>query len=102
MYTAWDRLKSKKLAPPLNPLLTALSQKNLPQIGQHLYNDFEQILFPQYPLLKKLKVKLKELGCLGCLVSGSGASVFGIFEGKKEKERAIKSLRSEFADFFVF
>lgn len=46
----------------------------------HITNDFELGIFDKYPLIQELKNKLYEKGALYASMSGSGSSVFGIFE----------------------
>ena len=43
-------------------------------------NDFEQSIFPQHPLIKQLKEELYKQGAVYAAMSGSGSSVFGLFE----------------------
>jgi 4-diphosphocytidyl-2-C-methyl-D-erythritol kinase len=49
-----------------------------------LINDFERIVFEAHPALKKIKMHLYEQGALYASLSGSGSSVFGIFEEKPD------------------
>lgn len=44
-----------------------------------MVNDFEESVFPQYPLLAQLKHQLYQAGALYAAMSGSGSSLFGIF-----------------------
>ncbi|MBS1490980.1 MAG: 4-(cytidine 5'-diphospho)-2-C-methyl-D-erythritol kinase [Bacteroidetes bacterium] len=45
-----------------------------------LINDFEKSIFSKYPAIKELKEKMYSLGATYASMSGSGASVYGIFE----------------------
>jgi len=47
-----------------------------------LLNQFEQSIFPKYPLIKELKDSLIQLGAVYASMSGSGSSVFGIYNEK--------------------
>ncbi len=49
-----------------------------------LVNDFEQIVFEKYPAIGTIKNELYEAGALYASMSGSGASVFGIFENEPD------------------
>jgi len=55
-------------------------------------NDFEATLFPKYPLLKEIKRKLYELGAQYASMSGSGSTIFGIFDGPKDLENNFEKL----------
>ena len=45
-----------------------------------MVNDFESALFPEYPVLKEYKEKLYDLGARYASLSGSGSTVYAIFE----------------------
>jgi 4-diphosphocytidyl-2-C-methyl-D-erythritol kinase len=46
---------------------------------ENLSNDFEASIFPKYPVLKTLKNKLYDLGALYASMSGSGSTMYAIF-----------------------
>jgi 4-diphosphocytidyl-2-C-methyl-D-erythritol kinase len=46
----------------------------------HLVNDFEKPIFKKHPKIEKLKQKMYDEGAVYAAMSGSGSSVFGIFE----------------------
>lgn len=46
-----------------------------------LLNDFEPMVFSQYPEIKKIRDQLYEAGAIYAAMSGSGSSVFGLFSG---------------------
>jgi len=47
---------------------------------EKLTNDFEETIFKKHSIIKEVKEKLYSLGAMHASMSGSGASVFGIFE----------------------
>ena len=49
---------------------------------QTVRNDFEESVFPQFPEIAAVKSRLLEMGALYASMSGSGATVFGIFDKK--------------------
>ncbi len=64
-----------------------------------LQNDFELSVFTTHPPIFELKNYFQESGALYSSMSGSGASVFGIFES--DKATTIVDNISEFSDRFV-
>lgn len=50
-----------------------------------LVNDFEASIFPQYPEIASIKSQLYEMGAFYAAMSGSGSTVFGLFDKKPEK-----------------
>jgi len=55
------------------------SSIDLKLMREKVKNDFEEIIFKEYPLVGQIKFKLYELGAEFALMTGSGSSVFGIF-----------------------
>lgn len=71
------------------------SQSAIPQFlnpGSY-FNAFEISVFPTHPLVAEMKQKFIELGAEVALMSGSGASVFGIFKTKELAEKAAAVLK---------
>lgn len=59
-----------------------------------MVNDLEEVVFADYPSLRRLKEELKELGAKGSLMSGSGPTIYGLFKMYKEAKKAQKSLNA--------
>jgi 4-diphosphocytidyl-2-C-methyl-D-erythritol kinase len=64
-------------------------------------NDFEQVVFPQHPLLSEIKRTLAAAGtpeaasqCLWASLSGSGSALFGLYRGQRDAEAARERLRA--------
>ena len=55
-------------------------------------NDFEAVVFRQYPKLKTILGKLSKSGAAGVRMTGSGSAIFGLFESIEARERARKVL----------
>ncbi len=66
-----------------------------------LHNDFETVIFNLHPPIELAKRELLRHGARGALMSGSGASVFGIFESEAAQERAHEGLKKK-RDWQVF
>ncbi len=75
---AYSNIKAKKAKHSLKDLikLPIIEWKN------YIKNDFEENVFNIYPEIKKIKDYLYKKGALYASMSGSGSSVFGIFDSK--------------------
>jgi 4-diphosphocytidyl-2-C-methyl-D-erythritol kinase len=69
--------------------------KNIGDIAGSLENDLEQIGITMCPQIKTIKDILMEAGACGALMSGSGSSVFGIFENGEDAERASRFVQNK-------
>ena len=62
-------------------------------------NDFEEIVFKEYPNIKKIKKDLYELGAEFALMTGSGSTLFGIFPDLKLARKAGKNFSDRYFTF---
>ena len=60
-----------------------------------LKNEFEASVFDAYPEVGRVKETLLGLGAVNAVMSGSGASVFGIFDNTETRQAAEKALDKE-------
>ncbi len=60
-----------------------------------LKNDFEESVFDAHPEIRRVKETLLKLGAVNAAMSGSGASVFAIFDKQETRQTTIKALDQE-------
>lgn len=71
------------------PSLAALVRKGISPIdlvrhGDIIYNDFERTVFPLHPELCEIKQRLLAAGAVYAAMSGSGSTVYGLFEADSD------------------
>lgn len=91
--TAWAYQNLGLTAPAI---LTKLPRfpTTIDELVAILANDLERVTIKQYPLLAEIKEKLIKLGARGSLMSGSGATIFGLFTDEVQAVAAAETLRS--------
>lgn len=57
-------------------------------LRKYLVNDFEKVVFEKYPVLKEIKSKMYSRGAVSVQLSGSGSTVYGMFETKEKAASA--------------
>jgi 4-diphosphocytidyl-2-C-methyl-D-erythritol kinase len=77
---AYSKIQPKQVDLPI----TEIIKRPLKEWKNQLMNDFEAGVFAQYPSIKNIKQELYNQGAIYASMSGSGSSVYGIFE-KPEK-----------------
>ena len=60
-----------------------------------LVNDLETVTASRYPKIELLKEQLIRAGVTGAFMSGSGSSVFGVFDSRRSARHAVRGLRKE-------
>jgi len=77
----------------------ALSERRRASLASALSeNDFETVVFRQYPQLKTILGKLSKHGSASQIVArmtGSGSAIFGVFGSREERERAQTGLERD-------
>ena len=66
-----------------------------------LYNIFESVVEEQRPAVSRIKKTMVDHGACGALMSGSGTSVFGIFENEEDAEKCAFRLKEQGATAHV-
>ena len=107
--TAWaySQLDMSRIAPPQNRNALTLSVGNDKKNSDHvrwgnkfrvtdlLHNDLETAVLETHQAIQVIKEELLKLGALGALMSGSGSSVFGIFDNAQVSEQACAKLATD-------
>ena len=78
--------------------------KTLTDMSPLLINDFEQTVFPIHPEIAEIKQRLLSAGALYTAMSGSGSTVFGLFQHNPEgrTDAQLRLLHEEFASMVIF
>ncbi|MGB6774718.1 MAG: 4-(cytidine 5'-diphospho)-2-C-methyl-D-erythritol kinase [Terriglobales bacterium] len=58
-------------------------------------NDFEKVVFPQYPELRDIKGALERAGSSYASLSGSGSTLYGLFRSSADAAKAVGRLRKQ-------
>jgi 4-diphosphocytidyl-2-C-methyl-D-erythritol kinase len=59
--------------------------------GGALENDFEAVVFPRFPRLRRIKRELLRRGVAEAALAGSGSAVFGFFQSPAQARRAAQA-----------
>ncbi len=70
------------------------------ELVSELHNDLERVVLPRYPEVAAVKEQLLKAGALGSLMSGSGATVFGVCQDRNSADRVADKIKVE-NDWFV-
>ena len=76
-------------------MVEAIAEESLQGILDRMENVLETVTVSAYPIIQTIKDRMKELGAINSLMSGSGPTVFGIFVEKDMARRAYDKLEEE-------
>lgn len=89
------RADSLPFHPDIDGMAKALAAGDLRGITDRMGNVLETVTVPAYPVIDRIKSRMRELGAENALMSGSGPTVFGIYKEQKIAEKAAETIREE-------
>lgn len=79
--------------PNIDAIIEGIKDHDIYQVAAGLGNVLETVTISEYPVIARLKNRIKELGAVNSLMSGSGPTVFGIFTSPAAASNAYEELR---------
>ncbi len=81
--------------PDIEAMVSAIKAQDLYKLAKSLYNVMEDITVPQYPVIQEIKTIMLENGALNSIMSGSGPTVFGLYDDIEKAEQTVKLLKAK-------
>lgn len=93
----YDNLHANELKehPDIDGMIDAINEKNLSAVAEKMGNVLETVTIKEYPVIEEIKDIMKEQGAINAMMSGSGPTVFGLFETKEKAEEAYSALKDK-------
>lgn len=88
--------------PDIDRMIGAMKRRDLKELCLHLGNILETVTIPAHPEIASIKKCMMENGALGSLMSGSGPTVFGIYDDLDKAKAAKEKCRELPFKCFVF
>lgn len=85
-------VKDIKSRPDTAAMIRTILNEDVAAMAKGLCNVLEEVTFGLYPELSFIKEELRKNGALGSLMSGSGPTVYGIFETRSAAQRAAAKM----------
>lgn len=94
----YENLHANDLKPEQHPdvdsMIEAMRQKDLGLLCSRMGNVLETVTIPAYPVINEIKRTMIDNGAIGSMMSGSGPTVFGIFDSPTAAKQAMKAVRA--------
>lgn len=81
--------------PDIDGMVRALHEGDLKGIADRMENVLETVTIPAYPIIGEIKEICRQEGAMNALMSGSGPTVFAIYEDEEKATIAAKRIREE-------
>lgn len=95
VYKAIDRAK-EIYHPNTEAVIEAIKDNDLHRMARNLSNVLETVSMEMCPMVGEIKRRFMETGAIGSLMSGSGPTVYGLFESRKIAQSSAKTIKEEF------
>ena len=87
--------------PDIPLIIEAIGKKDIEYVAKNMKNVLETVTVKEHMIIEEIKQKLIELGALGSMMSGSGPTVFGIFENKEKAYFAYEKIKNNKWECFI-
>ena len=81
--------------PDVDAMIEALKEKDLAALSSRMGNVLETVTVSAYPVIDRIKKCMMSAGALGAMMSGSGPTVFGIFDNQEKARRAYRGMKGK-------
>lgn len=92
---AYGKLQLGKSRENIKEIVTCIENDDIECLSNKMYNIMEESIIPEHPQIKEIKEAMIKHGALGSLMSGSGASVFGLYQDLDTMKFAENKLREK-------
>ncbi len=92
VYDAYDALTEPE-HPDIDQLINGLDRENWDDIIAGMGNSLEGVTIPMHPIIQYIKQKMMAEGARISMMSGSGPTVFGIYEDINDAKKAEKTFQ---------
>lgn len=86
-------LENQNSHPDIDRLLTDVRNQDVSAIARHMGNILETVTIAEHPVIARMKEQMTASGALNSLMSGSGPTVFGLFENKIVLQEAYSDMK---------
>ena len=84
-----------KKHPDVEKMVEAINNQDLKMLAGLLSNVMEEVTIPEYPVIQDIKEVMLENGALNSIMSGSGPTVFGLYDDKESAEKTVELLKKK-------
>lgn len=90
----YENLHANELSwhPDIDGLIDCIKKSDLKGIASKMENVLETVTVKEYPIVEEIKTFMKNNGALNSIMSGSGPTVFGLFDNEEVAKKAYDSL----------
>lgn len=90
----YDNLHANELEyhPDIDGMIEQIEQGNLHGMAEKMGNVLETVTIKEYPVIEDIKNVMKENGAINAMMSGSGPTVFGLFDTEQAAKQAYEAL----------
>lgn len=99
----YSKLKMDEIVrhPRTDVMIEYIKKGEYKNLAEEMVNVLELVTIKKYPIIFEIKNIMMEFDAEGCLMSGSGPTVFGLFEEKAAAEKCYNRLRDYLKDVFL-
>lgn len=95
--TVYEALDAREITehPDIDGIISGLEKGDIKLVADAMGNVLERVTIPMHPVIEVIKNEMKAAGALNAMMSGSGPTVFGLFESRADAKNAQRRIRDK-------
>lgn len=100
VYKAFD-LSKVRVHPNTEELIKAMENDDINYVANNMKNLLENVTLRDYREISEIKKTMNKCGAIGSMMSGSGPSVFAIFDDMLKAQKCYEKMKKSYKDVFI-
>lgn len=94
-YAEFDKMDVDR-RPDHKAMEAAMASGDLRAVGREMVNLLEPVALKEYPVLQEIKDDLWSYNAAGVMMSGSGPTIYALYEGLEDAQNAVTACRAKY------
>lgn len=95
------KLDNRNTRVDIDKMVKYIEDDDLPNVARNMENIMEKTVIKRYPIIDQIKKAMIEYGALGSIMSGSGPTVFGLFDDEEKIHRCKERLENKVEKIYI-
>lgn len=91
--------RNKKI--DIDNMVKYIKEDNLSKVAENMDNLMEEVVIKEHPIIEEIKKDMLDNGALGSIMSGSGPTVFGLFDDMEKLNKCKEELEKKLEKVFI-
>lgn len=94
-------IEKSKIHPNTDKLIEAMANDDLNFVAKNMKNLLENVTLKKHKVLIGIKEEFRYQGAVGTMMSGSGPTIFALFEDMQKAQKSFEKMKQKYQDVYI-